>query len=163
MNYYRAGVTAGLIATSVLSLIMALKAVLGVMPQVNAIAMLTAMSHARLGLPASPAVGWIEHFVIGTVIWGMAFAWFVSRSGSLNRVVAGIAFSIAAWLAMMLILMPLAGAGVFGLQRGIAPLVVTLVLHVVYGTVLGWCFGRLLNSGLSNQATDGLAADQSHK
>jgi hypothetical protein len=44
---------------------------------------------------------------------------------------------VAAWLGMMIIVMPMAGAGLFGMNLGIMAPVMTLVLHVVFGAVLG--------------------------
>lgn len=140
---YRTGLAAGLIATLFLSAIMVIKSALGLMPHVNAIAMLAGLAHARLGLPHTPLTGWILHFIIGTVIWGIAFAWFRCRFQSINAVVAGVLFSIGAWLAMMLVLMPLAGAGLFGLAIGAPAPVATLVLHLIYGATLGWSFQRI--------------------
>ncbi len=55
------GIIAGLVASAVLSAVMLMKKSLGLMPELDPIAMITAMAGAR-----SPAVGWIGHFVIGT-------------------------------------------------------------------------------------------------
>lgn len=49
---------------------MLMKSAMGLMPQLNVIQMLTAMGTNYAGLPASPAVGWIMHFFIGSVMWG---------------------------------------------------------------------------------------------
>ena len=56
----------------------------------------------------------------------------------------GAIFAVGAWLAMMVIVMPLAGNGLFGLGLGgIATPVAALVLHVVFGLVLGAVYGHL--------------------
>ena len=57
----------------------------------------------------------------------------------------GIVFAIGAWLAMMVLVMPLAGAGLFGLKLGLMAPVATLVLPIIYGAVLGVAF-RALNA-----------------
>ena len=44
---------------------------------------------------------------------------------------------------MMIALMPMAGAGLFGLGLGMTTPVATLVLHVVFGLVLGGVYGLL--------------------
>ncbi len=44
---------------------------------------------------------------------------------------------------MMLIPMPMAGAGLFGLKLGPMAPVMTLVLHLVWGAVLGAAYARL--------------------
>ncbi len=53
-------------------------------------------------------------------------------------------FATAAWLLMMVIVMPLAGAGLFGVHIGLIAPILTLVLHLVYGTVLGGFYGWLV-------------------
>lgn len=63
-------------------------------------------------------------------------------------------FGVGAWLLMMVALMPMAGAGLFGLGLGIMAPVMTLVLHMIFGAVLGWTYGRLL--GRDTQAPVGL-------
>lgn len=52
-------------------------------------------------------------------------------------------FSVGAWLLMMIVAMPMAGAGFFGMSIGIMAPLATLVLHLVYGFVLGPVFGKL--------------------
>ena len=44
------------------------KSMMGIMPELDVIAMLSGMMGAPL------AAGWIAHFVIGTVVWGAGFA-----------------------------------------------------------------------------------------
>lgn len=131
MEKLGAGLVAGFVATVVLSAMMMAKAKMGVMPELDVIHMLAAM------MGAGAAIGWLAHFMIGTLAWGGGFA-LINRhlpgSGALQK---GIAFGIAAWLGMMLMVMPMAGAGLFGLGFGIAAPVMTLMLHVVFGAVLG--------------------------
>lgn len=132
--HFGRGLLAGLAATIVLSGIMLMKQAMGVMPHLNAIAMISHM----LGAPL--AVGWIMHFMIGTVFWGLLYAW-------LNPLLAGpqwlrgAEFATGAWLVMMIMLMPMAGAGAFGLKMGMMAPVATLMLHWIYGIVLGWVYG----------------------
>jgi hypothetical protein len=42
---------------------------------------------------------------------------------------------------MMIVMMPMAGAGFFGQVLGIAAPVMTLMLHLVFGAVLGAVYG----------------------
>jgi len=131
------GIVAGLAATVVLSLLMIMKQAMGLMPQLNSVAMLTQMMGAQ-----TPLVGWLAHFVIGVVVWGMVFAWIDSRL-SYAHWINGVIFATGAWLIMMIAIMPLAGAGLFGLNLGLgimAPLA-TLMLHWIYGAVLGAVYG----------------------
>jgi len=146
MNKYLTGLIAGFIATVVLSLLMVMKGAMGLMPHLNVIAMLSHMGHARMGLPASPAVGWIAHFMIGTVFWGLGFAALAERLPGGKFWQKGIVFAIGAWLLMMLLPMPMAGAGLFGLKLGMPAPIMTLVLHIIFGAVLGASFAGLQRS-----------------
>lgn len=73
-NRFVRSIVAGFIATVVLSILMLIKVAMGLMPHLNVIHMLAGMAHARMGLPVSPVIGWVAHFLIGTVLWGIVFA-----------------------------------------------------------------------------------------
>lgn len=135
------GIIAGLVATVVLSMIMVAKGMMGLMPGLNVIAMLSTMMHA------GPAVGWIAHFMIGALVWGLGFIALLKILPGSSSLAQGISFGVAAWLMMMLIVMPMAGAGLFGLKMGVMAPVMTLVLHAIYGAVLGGVYGKLSTPG----------------
>lgn len=136
------GMLAGFVATVVLSALMLMKSQMGMMPQVNAIQMLTKMGATYAGLPLNPAIGWMMHFFIGTVMWGILFALLVPRLTGAYWV-KGVWFSVGAWLLMMVLAMPMAGAGFFGLNLGIGAPIATLVLHLIFGAVMGGTYGWL--------------------
>lgn len=130
-------IAAGFGATLILSFIMIIKASMGLMPAMNAIALLTHMAHQMLGTPPAPAIGWILHFLIGSVLWGLAFLALIPVLPGKTPVPKALSFSVLAWLLMMLVLMPLAGQGLFALHIGIPAAIATLVLHLIWGAVLG--------------------------
>lgn len=134
MKRLTAGFLAGFIATVVLSVLMIAKAMMGLMPAMNVIHMLAHM----MGTPA--AGGWLAHFAIGTIAWGGAFAIVHDQIPGGSNVAKGLVFATAAWLAMMIIVMPMAGAGFFGAGLGIMAPVMTLILHWIYGAVLGFAY-----------------------
>jgi len=136
---------AGFIATVVLSVFMVIKMKMGVMPDLNVIKMMTTMAHGMLGTPAVPIVGWVMHFMIGTVVWGVLFALIGKSLPGGGYVSKGLSFGVLAWVLMMVMVMPIAGAGFFGLSLGIMAPVMTLMLHLVYGAVLGGLYGKLLD------------------
>ena len=74
MNKYLCGIVAGFIATVVLSILMLIKSMMGVLPALDLIAMLSGMGNRWMHLPDTPMVGWIIHFMIGTLLWGIVFA-----------------------------------------------------------------------------------------
>jgi uncharacterized membrane protein YagU involved in acid resistance len=131
------GMVAGFVATIALSAMMVMKHSIGLMPELDPISMITAMAGA-----SSQIIGWIGHFVIGSVFWGIGFAilgpylpgpyWW-----------RGTMFALGAWIMMMIVVMPMAGASLFGVGLGMMTPVATLVLHVVFGLVLGGVYGLL--------------------
>lgn len=137
------GLTAGLAATVALSALMLIKSAAGMLPELDVIEMLAKMGHDYAGLPQRPLVGWIMHLIIGTVVWGVLFALLEPAMPTTGYVSKGLIFSVGAWLAMMIVVMPIVGAGLFGLGLGMAAPIATLVLHLVYGAVLGAAYGRL--------------------
>jgi hypothetical protein len=122
---------AGFVATAVLSVLMVMKSVMGVMPELDVIAMLAKM------MGSSPAMGWVSHFVIGTVVWGGLFVWLAPYLPGGSYWLKGVVFGVGAWLMMMVAVMPMAGAGLFGMNFGMMAPVMTLVLHIIFGAVLG--------------------------
>jgi hypothetical protein len=135
------GLIAGFVATVVLSILMFLKSMMGVMPQLDVIMMLSAM------MGSAPTMGWVAHFVIGTVIWGGGFALLYDTIPGGGAVIKGIVFGIAAWVIMMIVVMPMAGAGFFGMNMGMMAPVMTLVLHIIFGAVLGAVYQNRVQSG----------------
>ncbi|TDX28352.1 hypothetical protein DFO67_11052 [Modicisalibacter xianhensis] len=85
MNRIKNGMIAGFVATIVLSAIMVIKSSMGLMPNLDPIHILAQMMHSRMGLPAKPVLGWIMHFLIGTVLWGILFALRAPRSTGSRR------------------------------------------------------------------------------
>ncbi|MEP6657585.1 MAG: DUF6789 family protein, partial [Betaproteobacteria bacterium] len=118
---------AGFVATVVLSAIMFIKGRMGIMPELDPIQMIGNMVGG-----GSRTVGWIMHFMIGAVALGLLFAaiFGAAANGFWWR---GIIFSISAWLVMMIVLMPMAGAGLFGMHLGLMAPIMTLMMHVIFG------------------------------
>lgn len=138
VSHIRNGIIAGFMATVVLSALMLMKSMMGLMPELNTIKILATMAGAQ----SSPAVGWVMHLFIGTVMWGTLFALVAPKiPGSIA--VRGIIFSTIAWLLMMVIMMPMAGQGFFGMELGIMAPMITLLLHIIFGAVLGYTYKKL--------------------
>ena len=133
------GVIAGFAATAVLSALMLVKAAAEFTPEVDVIA----HQSACIGTGATPAAAWTVHVLIGTVAWGLAYAALEPHLPGGRGWPRGVAFAAGAWVLMMVTVMPLAGAGLFGLGLSLAAPVLTLVLHLVYGAVLGFTYGAL--------------------
>jgi hypothetical protein len=139
MNFIaiRRGIFAGFFATIVLSVLMMMKQAMGIMPALDPIGMIASMAGVN-----ARALGWIGHFLIGTVFWGVGFA-LVSSFVPGPYWLRGVLFALGAWLLMMVVMMPMTGVGVFGLKLGMMVPGMTLGLHIVFGAVLGGIYGLL--------------------
>lgn len=135
----QSGVLAGFVATVVLSLLMLMKGGMELVPELNVVSLLNRM----MGTAEAPAAGWFVHFVIGTLLWGGLFGIVERELPTHSPLANGLLFSTGMWFMTMAIVMPIAGAGVFGLAIGMIAPMVTLMLHLVYGAVLGAFYGWL--------------------
>ncbi len=135
MNKLISGVIAGLVATVVLSVMMVIKGKMGVMPELDIISMLAGM------MGAGAFIGWLMHFMVG-VGYGVAFSQ-ISKFLPGSFVTKGIFIGLLGWLVMMVALMPMMGAGFFAIKMGMMAPVMTLVLHVIFGAVLGMVYKKL--------------------
>ncbi|PKL95824.1 MAG: hypothetical protein CVV18_04005 [Gammaproteobacteria bacterium HGW-Gammaproteobacteria-8] len=136
MNNYMRGIIAGLVATIVLSVLMYMKGMMGVMPELDIISMLA----GKMG--GSAMMGWVAHFMIGALAYGLGFAIIGGKLPGGSSAVRGIVLGIIGWLMMMVVLMPMMGAGMFAMNMGMMAPVATLMLHVIFGAVLGLVYGK---------------------
>ncbi|GHB05048.1 hypothetical protein GCM10009069_29490 [Algimonas arctica] len=133
------GMIAGFVGTAVMSAMMVLKSMMGIVPELDPVAMLAGM----FGGPM--ALGWVMHFVIGTVAWGGGYALLYKILPSDSSVIKGITFALAAWMVMMIVVMPMAGKGSFGMEIGIIAPIMTMMLHVIFGAVMGLTFSKQIS------------------
>jgi len=132
MNKFLKGIIAGLVATIVLSVLMIMKSKMGLMPDVNIIAMLA----AKMG--GSSVMAWVSHFMIGMIGYGFAYVLVFSKLPFDSVILQGLILGIAGWMGMMIAIMPMMNAGLFGLNlaSGVMVPVATLMLHLIFGSVL---------------------------
>jgi hypothetical protein len=133
------GTIAGGVATAVLSVVMLLIGVTGYEPQLE----LTRVLLTLVEEPSQYALGWVLHIIIGSVVLGSLFAYIEPRLGADTHTKSGVLYGIAAWLVVMLVFLPAAGAGYFGFQLSLFAPLVMLGLQVLYGGILGWTYGKL--------------------
>jgi hypothetical protein len=122
------GIVAGFIATLALSVLH------------EAVELLT----DAVGVDA-PAVGWVFHFFVGTLLWGGAFG-FAHDYLPGPAWLRGILFAAGAALIVLFAVMPLTGAGLLCLNYGIVAPFVVLLFHLGYGAVLGAVYGKLIDT-----------------
>jgi uncharacterized membrane protein YagU involved in acid resistance len=128
------GVIAGFVATLVLSGLFVL------FNSTDTLEQLDIVTHIdRLG-SIGRGGAWVDHFIVGTLLWGPIFAAFDATSAPRPRWQKGLAFGVIAWIFMMLIFMPVVSGGLFGWRFGVDVPIGMLVLHLIYGGVLGVVF-----------------------
>jgi Na+-transporting NADH:ubiquinone oxidoreductase subunit NqrB len=141
-NIFR-GLVSGFFATLVLTLLLSTK---GFIPQLDTITTLDGIFRAFLNTlgeraPPAPLGGWLWHFVIGTLWWGMLYAIMEPILPGRRPWTKGMSFGFGAALFILLLVMPLAGAGFFGMHLNALQPLVTIGEHLIYGSVLGSIYG----------------------
>ena len=100
----------------------------------------------KLGLPAQP-LGLIVHFGYGA-FWSVLLVYLYGNRTDIKK---GLGIAVGAWLIMMILYSPIIGWGVFGfgdahtlastdplyLETGPKYLISTLILHLVFGAIIG--------------------------
>lgn len=136
----------GLLATLVMTLIMLTGMGTGAAPMPEPIpkALAELFLGALLAAPSGPVVmvtGMAVHFAYGAAAGGVFGLWF----GGWRSWKGGLLWGTILWLIMQVAVLPLLGWGAFGIGvTGFPPKIAagTLVLHLVYGFLLGWGVGR---------------------
>lgn len=140
MKNFPKAMVAGLVATIVLSLFFVMKDAMGIMPQLDLPKMIAGM----MGMPDAPMAGWAVHFFIGVVVYGATLALLDEHLPGDSKMGHGVLLATVGWLMMMVVLMPMAGAGLFGLNLGISAPIMTLMLHLIFGAILGAYYSHAL-------------------
>ena len=83
---------------------------MGLWPEVNLIRLLVNLGSIQT------VAAWMDHFIVGVVVWGLLFGAFDAMWESRAYWLKGLIFGVFAWLVMMILFMPLAKAGWFGVQ-----------------------------------------------
>src|SRR5579884_2060178 len=77
----------------------------------------------------------------------------------------GMLFALIPWILSIVAFLPVMGAGVLGFAIGAGPfpLIGNLILHLVYGAVLGSVYAIALEAGLDDAETEGPAAEAAER
>ncbi len=130
LNWTRV-IVGGLVATAVMTVLTLMAPAMG-LPPMNIGAMLGSVMGGSLFL------GWMAHFVIGTVLAIIYAALFLTRLPG-PGFVRGALYGLVPWIVAQLVVMPMMGAGLFGGSFGAG--FGSLMGHLVYGAVLGGIYG----------------------
>lgn len=135
---FSSAVLAGLIATTAMTLFMFMAPSMGI--EMNIPAMLAAMFKAPV------IVGWLMHYMIGTLLAINFAVLFVPKYGKPNPGLTGIIFSILPWLMAQIIVMPIMGLlngesyFTWFFSGSMVLAFASLIAHMVYGLVLGYFY-----------------------
>ncbi|MGH3570625.1 MAG: hypothetical protein ACRDS0_37940 [Pseudonocardiaceae bacterium] len=137
-NRLAAGAGWGATATAVMAVVMLAGTLTGVSPMPMPIPVaLVAHTLGALPMPGLLALGLIAHLAYGAA-GGLALAALTRRV----NVGVGLAYGGLLWLLMGLVWLPFLGWGLFGTSITPAIAAATLLLHLIYGGVLGILLGR---------------------
>jgi uncharacterized membrane protein YagU involved in acid resistance len=105
------------------------------------------------GMLGSWAMGMTMHVINGTVTFPLIYAYLLFGKLPGAPYVKGILWGVTLWVMAQLIVMPMMGAGLFGLKMsGPMSAVGSLVGHTIYGVLLGLIAGRAHSAGLVRPA-----------
>ncbi|MGB3306812.1 MAG: DUF6789 family protein [Thermomicrobiales bacterium] len=109
-------------------------------------------------------VGMILNLVMG-LIWAMIYARFAEPRLSGPGWRRGVVFSILPFILAVAVFFPIAGIGFLGsgISAGALPVIGSLILHLVYGAVLGALYAIDLRAGLSTADGESEAAEGSER
>lgn len=130
LNWKRV-VGGGLVGTAAMTALMRMAPAMG-FPPMNVGAMLGSVMGGSLFL------GWMAHFVIGTVLAILYATLFVGRLPG-PGFARGALYGLLPWIVAQVVVMPMMGAGLFGGSFGAG--FGSLMGHLVYGAVLGGIYG----------------------
>ena len=82
-------------------------------------------------------------FFIGGLIWALLYGLIFEPRLKGSAWLKGVRFALIPWLFSLAIVIPLVGGGILGLSLGAGPLPIVgnLILHAVYGAILGTVYG----------------------
>ena len=131
---------------------MIIKTQLRILPELNPIGDIVAIADRCTGLEISAGyrLGWTLHHRCRRL--GVIYT-SIRKILPGPAVVKGLIFGVLAWLVMMIVFMPVAGHGFFGLSLGIAAPVATFMQHLVFGAVLGAVYADTRSSAAIDNVT----------
>ncbi|HXI20202.1 MAG TPA: DUF6789 family protein [Gemmatimonadales bacterium] len=138
MNVTRT-VVIGLIATASMTALLMVEPSVGLPEIAIGQVLSTSLGLTAAHLESGAAVGWLLHFLVGS-IWAVVYGAVVVGRLPGPPVVRGLLFGFLVFLLAQAVFMPLVGGGIFS---GGDPLMLagSLLGHLVYGSVLGWVYG----------------------
>lgn len=101
------------------------------------------LSH-MLGMDGVPALGWVTHVLVGTVVLGGLFGIVCPRLPTDTYATKGIAFAVASFGVLMTAIFLVGDRQTFSGDGGFGVVAWLLITNVVFGIVMGLVYGRLV-------------------
>ena len=133
MSRIKMGFYSGLVATLITGCMLLMKNALHVIPQLHVARAISGL----LGIHDSVMPGVVAIFAFGVFVFGGLFATYAQKIPVRSYLGKSLLCAAAMWLLWMVVLMPLAGSGFFGLEGGPAVPLGALVLSLTYWLILG--------------------------
>ncbi|RJS94111.1 DUF6789 family protein [Salinisphaera sp. Q1T1-3] len=127
----KSAILAGVVASLVLAAALVAESLFPVLPAYDLVGLIQRFT----GGPR--AAGWLGYALVGVLLWPAVFVLLRARLPGASDIARGLVFGGLAWAAMMLLFLPIAGAGFFGLVIGWWVPVMALLQHLLYGAALG--------------------------
>jgi len=135
-------ILAGFIGTLIVTILLYLAPALGMMPKMDIAAMIDSPLHGGTA-PEPMSSGWwvgmFLHFVAGTIVFPLLYAYFLTTRLPGNSWTKGTIWGLILWVFSEVVLMPIAGMGLFSSRAPDhwALLVGNLIALLIYGALLG--------------------------
>lgn len=128
-------IVAGLAGTLAMTMVMLMAPLMGMPPMP-----IGKMLADFMGMPE--ALGWVAHFMIGTVL-AIAYAFIFASKLPGSGVVRGALYGLLPWFLSQIMVNPMMGAGIFASNTPAPTMMVvgSLMGHMIYGAVVGGVYG----------------------
>lgn len=133
------GMMAGLAAAAASGAVALVASETGISPAFNPPDLLAML----LGTTPNAVLGWAAHLLVYGLLLGLLFGALGRKLSDLGYGLSGLFFALFTFAAAGLAFMPLAGAGLFGMDLSYSTVPVMLIAHLVFGFTLGGVYAKL--------------------
>jgi uncharacterized membrane protein YagU involved in acid resistance len=103
-------------------------------------------------LGTTRGMGMVVHFINGTIIFPLVFAWILWRALPGGPTTKGTVWGLVLWFLAQAIVMPMMGGGFFSSNAGgMMAILASLFGHIVYGAILGAVTGTPLSKAIEER------------
>lgn len=136
---------AGTCGSAMHSLLMFLKAWMGLLPSFQPYQSLQEALGNLVGSEVHPFVPWLLSFISGATIVGFVFGLIYRLLPGKSGATKGLSFGVLAWMLMGLLFFPFLHLGLFatGIELGLAPAIFSLAMLLTYGVAMGIVYAAL--------------------